>query len=185
LCLAKPLNICPRVPRGLADNRRSFQRHDKVTKEDGPYIANGAMRSLRALYDHARKRAMPICPPLTRSPRSAGVREPRRNTGTGHGPNDISQSLKELCAMENPAEERKSFQIRQRSSWPDRTHHSPPRRQARPNRCHASTGIWAPILSWTAARDAHKGAQTKTPAACATGVSVSLVAGRRNHCRHK
>ncbi|MEY9425518.1 site-specific DNA recombinase [Bradyrhizobium ottawaense] len=33
------------------------------------------------------------------------------------------------------------------------------------------------ILSWTAARNAEKAAQTKTPAASATGVSVSVVAG--------
>jgi site-specific DNA recombinase len=33
------------------------------------------------------------------------------------------------------------------------------------------------ILSWTAARNGEKGPQTKTPAARATGVSVSMVAG--------
>src|SRR5215813_6191343 len=31
------------------------ERHDKITKENGPYIANGSMRSLRAVYNHARK----------------------------------------------------------------------------------------------------------------------------------
>ena len=31
------------------------KRHDKITRENGPYIANGSMRSLRAVYNHARK----------------------------------------------------------------------------------------------------------------------------------
>ena len=31
------------------------KKHDEVTKENGPYIANGAMRTLRAIYNHARK----------------------------------------------------------------------------------------------------------------------------------
>ncbi|HEY2530243.1 MAG TPA: hypothetical protein VGJ20_20295 [Xanthobacteraceae bacterium] len=32
-------------------------RHEKITAENGPYIANGCMRSLRAIYNHARKTA--------------------------------------------------------------------------------------------------------------------------------
>jgi len=31
------------------------KRHDKTTKENGPYIAIGAIRSWRAVYDHVRK----------------------------------------------------------------------------------------------------------------------------------
>ncbi len=27
-------------------------RHEKITQENGPYIANGCMRSLRATYNH-------------------------------------------------------------------------------------------------------------------------------------
>jgi site-specific DNA recombinase len=42
-------------------------------------------------------------------------------------------------------------------------------------------GELSTILSWTAARNSEKGPHTKTPAAYATGVSVSVVAGRRNH----
>jgi integrase len=31
------------------------KRHDEITAENGPYMANGAMRTLRAVYNHARK----------------------------------------------------------------------------------------------------------------------------------
>ncbi|MCP3462787.1 integrase family protein [Bradyrhizobium sp. CCGUVB23] len=76
-----------------------IQRHDKITKESGPYIANGAMRSLRAVYNHARKSNtdLPAVNPVSAIDWN---KEHRRNTGMG--PNDISQWLKELCAMENP-----------------------------------------------------------------------------------
>ncbi len=40
------------------------ERHDKITKENGPYIANGSMRSLRTVYNHARKSNTDL-PPLT------------------------------------------------------------------------------------------------------------------------
>lgn len=30
-------------------------KHDAITEEKGPYIANGSMRTLRAVYNHARK----------------------------------------------------------------------------------------------------------------------------------
>jgi hypothetical protein len=36
-----------------------LERHDKITKESGPYIANGSMRSLRAIYNHAARVAYP------------------------------------------------------------------------------------------------------------------------------
>ena len=37
-------------------------RHDKVTRDNGPGIANGAMRTLRAIYNHARKRSRDLPP---------------------------------------------------------------------------------------------------------------------------
>jgi Arm domain-containing DNA-binding protein len=39
-------------------------RHEKITAENGPYIANGCMRSLRAIYNHARKTGRSL-PPRT------------------------------------------------------------------------------------------------------------------------
>jgi site-specific recombinase XerD len=75
------------------------ERHDKITKENGPYIANGAMRSLRAIYNHARKRNtdLPAANPVSAIDWN---KEHRRNTGMG--PNDVSAWLKELYAMDNP-----------------------------------------------------------------------------------
>ena len=75
------------------------ERRDKITKESGPYIANGAMRSLRAVYNHARRSntdlpaGNPVCA-------IDWNKEHRRNTGVG--PNDINGWLKELCALDNP-----------------------------------------------------------------------------------
>jgi hypothetical protein len=40
-----------------ADPARVAKKHDDVTKENGPYIANGAMRTLRAIYNHHGRRA--------------------------------------------------------------------------------------------------------------------------------
>ncbi len=41
-------------------------KHDDITKENGPYIANGSMRTLRAIYNHARKanRSLPADNPV-------------------------------------------------------------------------------------------------------------------------
>ena len=75
------------------------ERHDKITKENGPYIANGAMRSLRAVYNHARKSntELPAANPVSAIDWN---KEHRRNTGMG--PKDISAWLRELYAMDNP-----------------------------------------------------------------------------------
>ncbi|MBY9027933.1 hypothetical protein K7459_30205, partial [Pseudomonas fluorescens] len=37
------------------DPARVAKKHDQLTKENSPYIANGSMRTLRAIYNHARK----------------------------------------------------------------------------------------------------------------------------------
>jgi len=41
-------------------------RHDDITEEHGPYIANGSMRTLRAIYKHARRthRSLPADNPV-------------------------------------------------------------------------------------------------------------------------
>jgi hypothetical protein len=59
--LDKPLARLGRQPTLLVE------RHDKITEENGPYIANGSMRSLRAVYNHARKsnRDLPVVNPVT------------------------------------------------------------------------------------------------------------------------
>lgn len=74
--LDTPLVELARNPRMVAD------RHDELTRTRGPYAANGAMRSLRAIYNHARKtdRELPADNPVF------GVdwnREIRRDTAMG------------------------------------------------------------------------------------------------------
>jgi hypothetical protein len=49
--LDQPLSVLGNDPSLVAS------RHKKITAENGPYIANGCMRSLRAIYNHARKTA--------------------------------------------------------------------------------------------------------------------------------
>ena len=42
--------------RSIADDPASVAaRHDEISTEHGPYIANGSMRTLRAIYNHALK----------------------------------------------------------------------------------------------------------------------------------
>ena len=49
------------------------QRHDQMTIDNGPYIANGAMRSFRAIYNHAAKQ-LGDCPRRTRCSPWTGTR---------------------------------------------------------------------------------------------------------------
>jgi integrase len=91
--LDKPLARLGRQPTLVVE------RHDKITEENGPYIANGSMRSLRAVYNHARKsnRDLPVVNPVTAIDWN---KERRRNTGMGA--NDIGDWFRELSALQNP-----------------------------------------------------------------------------------
>ena len=73
-------------------------RHDSITKENGPYIANGSMRSLRAIYNHAVKanRDLPPVNPVTAIDWN---KEKRRDTGIGS--DDVVGWLGELHALPN------------------------------------------------------------------------------------
>jgi len=75
-----------------------IERHDKITEENGPYIANGSMRSLRAVYNHARKSNADL-PPVNPVTAIDWNKERRRNTGMGA--NEISGWLKELHGLPN------------------------------------------------------------------------------------
>jgi integrase len=90
--LEKPLSLLGRQPTLVVE------RHDKITAENGPYIANGSMRSLRAVYNHARK-SNPDLPPVNPVSAIDWNKEHRRKTGMG--PNDITSWLRELRGMEN------------------------------------------------------------------------------------
>lgn len=91
--LDKPLARLARQPALVVE------RHDEITKQNGPYIGNGSMRSLRAVYNHALKSNtdLPAVNPVSAIDWN---NEHRRKTGMG--PNEISAWLRELYAMENP-----------------------------------------------------------------------------------
>ena len=75
------------------------QRHDQLTLENGPYIANGAMRSLRAIYNHARKSARGL---PAENPVLAVDWNPEKRRDTGMGVADLAGWWTELQALDNP-----------------------------------------------------------------------------------
>ena len=81
------------------DPSRVATRHDIITKENGSYMANGSMRTLRAIYNHARKtnRELPADNPVNAIDWNE---ESRRDTGMGS--NDLSDWFVQLAAIENP-----------------------------------------------------------------------------------
>ena len=91
--LDKPLAKLGRQPKLVAD------RHDKISQKNGPYIANGAMRSLRAVYNHARK-TNPDLPPVNPVAAIDWNTEQRRDTGMGTG--DMAPWFAELTMLTNP-----------------------------------------------------------------------------------
>lgn len=90
--LDRPLARLGRQPKLVAE------RHDKITKENGAYIANGAMRSLRAVYNHARKTNRDL-PPENPTLAVDWNQEERRDTGMG--PSDLPAWLEELRVLDN------------------------------------------------------------------------------------
>ncbi|TPI78454.1 integrase family protein [Mesorhizobium sp. B2-8-9] len=74
-------------------------RHEKLTKENGAYIANGCMRTLRAVYNHARKaaRTLPADNPVSAVDWNA---EHRRNSALGLS--DLEEWFTQLTALKNP-----------------------------------------------------------------------------------
>jgi integrase len=75
------------------------QRHDQLTLENGPYIANGAMRSFRAIYNHARKSARGL---PAENPVLAVDWNPEKRRDTGMGVADLAGWWKELQALDKP-----------------------------------------------------------------------------------
>lgn len=91
--LDRPLGRLGRQPALVAE------RHEKITVENGPYIANGALRSLRAVYNHARRSHTDL-PPVNPVTAVDWNSEVRRNTGMGSS--ETGRWLAELYALENP-----------------------------------------------------------------------------------
>jgi integrase len=73
--------------------------HDRVTRENGPYIANACMRSLRAIYNHARKTARHL---PAENPVSAVDWNQERRRDTGLGLDEIAAWMSDLAALDNP-----------------------------------------------------------------------------------
>jgi integrase len=98
--LDQPLSVLGNDPSLVAS------RHEKITAENGPYIANGCMRSLRALYNHARKtaRSLPAENPVIAVDWNA---EKRRNTGLGLS--DLLPWIEQLRTLDNPV--RREFHL--------------------------------------------------------------------------
>jgi integrase len=74
-------------------------RHDKITREHGPYIANACMRSLRAIYNHARKTARQL-PPENPVAAVDWNQEKRRDTGLSLS--ELAVWMNDLAALDNP-----------------------------------------------------------------------------------
>jgi site-specific recombinase XerD len=81
------------------DPAKVVTKHDDITKENGPYIANGSMRTLRAIYNHARKsnKSLPADNPVNAIDWNG---EKRRDTGMGTS--DLKGWFAELAALDNP-----------------------------------------------------------------------------------
>ncbi|MFK4381309.1 hypothetical protein [Bradyrhizobium sp. USDA 223] len=88
------------------DPARVARKHDDITKENGPYIANGCMRTLRAIYNHARKtnRFLP-----RDNPADAVDWNEEKRRDTGMGASDLTEWFRELAALENPV--RREFHL--------------------------------------------------------------------------
>jgi hypothetical protein len=91
--LDTPLATLGRNPKTVAD------RHDKITRENGPYIANGVMRSLRAIYNHARKTNRDLPP---ENPVYGIDWNTERRRDTGMGVEDLPRWFMELERIKNP-----------------------------------------------------------------------------------
>jgi Arm DNA-binding domain len=90
------------------------ERHEKLTAENGSYIANGCMRTLRAIYNHARKgaRALPADNPVLAVDWNT---EGRRDTALGLA--DLAGWFAELTALDKlSAEGVSSLSLALRSS---------------------------------------------------------------------
>lgn len=92
------------------------ERHDQLTEENGPYMANSCMRTLRAIYNHARKTARELPP---ENPVIAVDWNPERRRDTGMGPEDLPGWLSQLRAIDNPLRRELHLLILLSGSRPD------------------------------------------------------------------
>jgi integrase len=98
--LDQPLSVLGEEPRLVAD------RHELISRANGPAIANGAMRSFRAVYNHARKTA-PLLPP--QNPAFAVDWNPEKRRDTALGLADLPDWFEQLAMIDNPV--RREFHL--------------------------------------------------------------------------
>ncbi len=98
--LDRPLQELGDDPRIVAD------RHNDMTRQNGPAIANSAMRSFRAVYNHARKtcRSLP-----SDNPASSVDWNPEKRRDSAMGLADLPAWFEQLAAIPNPI--RRDFQL--------------------------------------------------------------------------
>jgi integrase len=82
------------------------ERHDQLTRENGPSAANGAMRTLRAIYNHARK-GHRYLPPENPTLAVDWNREKRRDTAMGV--EDLPEWFEQARRMRHPV--RREFHL--------------------------------------------------------------------------
>ena len=84
----------------LGDNPRMVaERHDRITVASGPYAANGAMRTLRAIYNHARRLARDL---PADNPTSGVDWNIQRRRDTAMGVEDLARWFREAGRLRHP-----------------------------------------------------------------------------------
>jgi hypothetical protein len=82
------------------------QRHDELTKKAGPYAANGCMRTLRAIYNHARRSVRGLPP---ENPVMAVDWNEEKRRDVAMGAVDLSGWMTEAGRLRNPV--RREFHL--------------------------------------------------------------------------
>ncbi len=76
-----------------------MERHDHLTEQHGPAAANGAMRTMRAIYNHATRANLDL-PPA--SPTRAVDWNPSKRRNTAMGRKDLNAWFTQLVEIQNP-----------------------------------------------------------------------------------
>ena len=86
--------------KALGDNPRMVvERHDRITVASGPYAANSAMRTLRAIYNHARRLARDL---PADNPTSGVDWNIQRRRDTAMGVEDLPRWFREAGRLRHP-----------------------------------------------------------------------------------
>ncbi len=85
---------------GLPDcSSHGLRKHDAISEENGPYIANGSVRTFRAIYNHARKTNREL---LADNPVDSVDWNHEKRRDTGMGVADLKGWFVEAAKLDNP-----------------------------------------------------------------------------------